>query len=376
MALADALKGFKLDKFRVKAKHAVGVDLGSTSLKILQLKGFPGKYSVVRWAYLPLPNSGPDVPGPERRAQAIALLSDFVSKLKKNAPRQTVFSVSGNAVIVRYVKFAKMSREDLSKMIEVEAEPYIPFAIPEVHLDFHMLGDVVEDGQKKVETILVAAKKEIVQSRMEVIQQVGLDPILIDVDAFAVGNAYEANRNPSVKETVLMVHMGAAVTTMIILENGVPRVVRDVFLAGNTIGKALIRNFQCDPKQAEVLKGKTTLLVTQEDRDKANESGDKEILQLSTVMMPVMKDLLSEIQRSLDFYLSQGQDRQVTRVLLSGGASRLGNIASYFSQELRLPVEVFDPFSRIEGAGPIPPDLRPLFAVAVGLAVRRDGDYQ
>jgi type IV pilus assembly protein PilM len=268
----------------------------------------------------------------------------------------------------------RMSRPDLSKMIFIEAEPYIPFAIPEVNLDFHILGDVIEEGVRKMETILVAAKKEIIQSRLEVIQQVGLQPILIDVDAFALANAYEANRNPAIKETVLMVHVGASVTSMAILEAGIPKVVRDVFIAGNTLTKALQRNFQCDAKQADAMKARAQLLATPEEREQAMSENNKEVLQMSTVMLPVMKDLLAEVQRSLDFYLSQGSDRQVGRVLLSGGGGRLGNLTGYFSHELKMPVEVFDPLARIEGAGAIAPDLRSLFSVAVGLAVRRDGD--
>ncbi len=374
MAL-NKLKDIRLEKFRFrKEREAIGVDLGSTSVKVIQLKGSPGRWGLVRWALLPLPNAGPDVPGPERRTQALNLLRDYVGKQKKSSTRATVFSVSGNSVIVRYVKFPKMSRDDLSKMIQIEAEPYIPFSIPEVNIDFHILGDVVEDGQKKMETILVAAKKEIINSRLDVIQQVGLKPIMIDVDAFALENAYEINRNPAVKESVMIVHMGASVTTMAIVEGGAPKVVRDVFIAGNTLTKALQRNFQCDAKQADTMKGQSYLLATPEERERAMSEQNKEVLQMSTVMLPVMKDLLAEIQRSLDFYLSQGSDRQVSRVLLSGGACRLGNLTNYFSHELRIPVEIFDPLSRVEGAQVIAPEMRPLFSVAVGLAVRRDGD--
>jgi type IV pilus assembly protein PilM len=225
-----------------------------------------------------------------------------------------------------------------------------------------------------METVLVAAKKELISGRLDVIKQAGLTPSVIDVDAFALENAYETNRAPNSNETVMLVHIGAAVTTMTIVENGVSKVVRDVFIAGNTLTKALQRNFQSDPKQAEEMKGKATLLITPEEREKAVAADQKEALQVSTVMLPVVKDLLAEVQRSLDFYLSQGADRQVARVLLSGGTSRLGNLVAYFSQELRLPVEIFDPFARVEGAKGISPEMRPLFAVAVGLALRRDGD--
>jgi type IV pilus assembly protein PilM len=374
MTLAETLKGIRLDKLRLKSKDIIGVDLGSTSIKIVQLKGSGGRWKLHRCAHLPLTNAGPDVAAPERRAQAVGLLKEYIRKQKGSAAKSAVVSVSGNSVIVRFVKFPKMSRDDLSKMIVIEAEPYIPFSIPEVNLDFQILGDVVEDAQKKMETILVAAKKEIINARVEIVQQAGLSPVLIDVDAFALQNAFEAAFGSTTKETVLLVHMGAFVTTMVIVENGVPKVVRDVFIAGNAVTKALQRNFQCDGKQAEAMKVRAHILVTPEDRERAMADANKETLQMSTVILPVMKDLLAEIQRSLDFYLSQGSERQVSRVLLSGGASFLGNLMAYLAQELRLPVESFDPFQRIDGAQSIAPELRPLFTVAVGLAFRREGD--
>ncbi len=374
MKLVDTLKGLRMDKLRLKSKDAIGVDLGSTAIKIVQLKGSAGRWKLHRCAHLPLPNAGPDVPAPERRAQAVGLLKEFVRKQKGSLAKNAVVSVSGNSVIVRFVKFPKMSREDLAKMIVIEAEPYIPFSIPEVNLDFQILGDVVEEAQKKMETILVAAKKEIINARVEIAQQAGLEPVLIDVDAFALQNAFENSFGSNAKETVLIIHIGAFVTTMVIVENGVSKVVRDVFIAGNAVTKALQRNFQCDGKQAESMKTRAQILVTPEDREKAMADANKETLQMSTVILPVMKDLLAEIQRSLDFYLSHGTDRQVGRVLISGGASRLGNLMGYLAQELRLPVEAFDPFQRIEGAQSISPEMRPLFSVAVGLALRREGD--
>jgi type IV pilus assembly protein PilM len=373
MALADKLRGFKLEKLRLKEKRAVAVDIGFTSIKVLELHGGGTKWKLGRWAYLPY-GSGGETAAPERRNQQVAVLKDYFGKQKDKISHSAVFSVSGSSVIVRYVKFTKMSRDEFSRAITVEAEQYIPFAIPEVHLDFHILGDTLEDGQKKMETILVAAKRELVAQRLDVIRSAGLKPLLIDVDAFALANAYEIIRPPALKETVMIVHIGAFVTTMVILESGVPRVVRDVFIAGNTVTKALQRNFQCDVKQADVMKAGAQLLATQEERERAMAQQNKELLQMSTVMLPVMKDLLGEIQRSLDFFLSQGADRQVARVLLSGGTARLGSLGSFLSQELRLPVEMFDPLVKVEGAQAIGPDLRPLFTVAAGLAVRRDGD--
>jgi len=376
MALADKIKRFKIGGWPLKGTDSIGVDLGSSSVKIVQLKGSPGRWKLHRFVVLPLPNAGPDVSVPERRQQAINALKDYVRKQKSALSHNAVFSVSGNSVIVRFVRFPKVSREEFAKMILIEAEPYIPFSIPEVNLDFHIVGDVTEDGQKKMETILVAAKKEVVSGRLDIIQQGGLSPMMIDVDAFALANAYEASMPPPHKETVLLVHVGAFVTSMAIVENGVAKVVRDVFIAGNTVTKSLQRNFQCDAKQAEAMKTRARLLVTQEEREKALEDQNKEALQMSTVILPVVKDMVAEIQRSIDFYMSQGADRQVGRILLSGGGSRLGNLVNYLTQELRITVDVFDPFQRVEGALSVPEEDRGLFSVAVGLAMRREGDLR
>src|SRR5947207_894638 len=121
------------------------------------------------------------------------LLRDFVLQ-DKSAPKTAAISVSGNSVIVRYVKLPKLTRAELQQTIQFEAEPYIPFAIPEVNMSFHILGDVMEEGQPKMETVLVAAKKELIEQRLEVLTTVGLRPVVVDVDAFTLENAYELAR--------------------------------------------------------------------------------------------------------------------------------------------------------------------------------------
>jgi type IV pilus assembly protein PilM len=152
------------------AKDILGIDLGSTSLKIAQISG----NRLVRWAYKELDpkDANPDAPVAERMASLGRLLAEFLQEEKKT-PKAAAIAVSGNSVIVRYVKFPKLSREDLEKTIQFEAEPYIPFAIPEVNMGFYILGDVIEDGQPKMETVLVAAKKELIDQRLAVVTSAG-----------------------------------------------------------------------------------------------------------------------------------------------------------------------------------------------------------
>ncbi len=367
------IKNLKLPSLSfLRSKDTLGIDLGSTSLKIVQISD----RRLVRWAYkeLDLKDAGPDTQAADRMATLTQMLQTFFSEERK-APKVGAISVSGNSVIVRYVKLPKLTRAELEKTIQFEAEPYIPFAIPEVNMGFHILGDVVEDGQPKMETVLVAAKKELIDQRLNVLTSVGVRPVIVDVDAFAMESAYALSQGGmQSQETALLINIGANVTTMIIMENGLSRVVRDVFIAGNTINKSLQRIFDCSFEEAEKLKRKGQILVTPDEKEATLAQDDQDSLQISNTIVTVMKDLVSEIQRSLDFFLSQNPDRQVNRIMLCGGSCAINGLDRYFSQELRLNVELFDPFASLVGSNLPDPSLRPAFAIAVGLASRTEGD--
>ncbi len=373
----DLIKSLK-DKIKIpslsflRSKETLGIDLGSTSLKIVQISD----RKVVRWAYkeLDLKNAAPEAPLNDRMTALTELLNEFLAEEKKG-PKTAAISVSGNSVIVRYVKLPKLTRSELEKTIQFEAEPYIPFAIPEVNMSFHILGDVVEDGQPKMETVLVAAKKELIDQRLGALTSAGLRPVVVDVDAFTMENAYDLTHHMEEDlGTVLLINIGANVTTMIIMERGLSRVVRDVFIAGNTINKSLQRIFDCSFEEAEKLKRRGQILVTPDEKEATLAQDDQDSLQISNTVVTVMKDLVAEIQRSLDFFLSQNPERQVNRIFLCGGSAAINGLDRYFSQELHMNVEIFDPFVGLSGASFPDPALRSAFTVAVGLATRQERD--
>lgn len=371
MGIKNPLANFKLpplDFFR--SKDTLGIDLGSSAVKIVQIRN----NQVVRWAYkeLEFKDAGPESQVLERNEILKQILKQFMAQ-EKNAPKAASTSVSGNSVIVRYVKFPKMTKEDLSQTIQFEAEPYIPFSIPEVNIGFHILGDTIEEGQPKIETVLVAAKKELIDQRLDVLVEAGLRPIVVDVDAFSLENAYGYNRPAtSDPETAMVINIGATVTTLIIMENGLSKVVRDVFIAGNSFNKSLQRIFDCSFEDAEKLKRKGKILVTPDEKESTLAQDDQDALQISNTIVTVMKDLVAEIQRSMDFYLSQNPERQANRIYLCGGSSNITGLDRYLSQELRMNVEYFDPFANLKGSSLPDPSLRPAFAVAVGLATRKE----
>jgi type IV pilus assembly protein PilM len=322
---------------------------------------------------IPLSETGNEVPPPERKNVTEMRLAEFFAK-EKIITKNVTGSISGNQVIVRYVRFPKLSREELNKTIQFEAEPYIPFDIREVNLSYHILGEVVEEGQKKMEAILVAAKKDVVQARLDIFNDLNLRAVVVDIDGFALANAYEISADPSVAETVLLINIGHSVTNMAIVENHVPRVVRDVFISGNSFTKAIQKNVGCDVKAAEDMKSRYCLLVTAEEKEKTLAENQKEALQVSNAVAPVAKELLLEIQKSIDFYISQNPERSVHRVLLSGGSADLKNLDKYLHQELRLPVEILNPLKNIAGGESVPQTVAPQLAIAVGLAVRHEND--
>lgn len=348
----------------------LGVDIGSYSVKIVQLKTVGNKFALVKSAVLPIPEEivCQEIHPIEKKAVVASLIKNYISK-EKLSIQNAATSVSGSAVIVRYVKFPKITKEELSKSIHFEAEPYIPFDIKEVNLGFYILGEVIEEGQKKVETVLVAAKKDIVQSKIEILQDAGLTPVIVDVDAFALESSYEVNKDPGVQETVIIVNIGANVTNIVILQNGISRVVRDIFIAGNTFTKALQQNFGCDFKSAETLKKQYGLLVTPEEKEEVLKQENKEALQVSNALTGVAHDLLSEIHRSIDFFYSQrGEQYTVSRVLLAGGGASMKNLDKYISQELKIPTETFNPLNRIEKV--LEPSSSNELSVGVGLGTR------
>ncbi|MFN0116965.1 MAG: type IV pilus assembly protein PilM [Elusimicrobiota bacterium] len=355
----------------LRSKETLGIDLGSTSLKIVQISN----RRVVRWVYKELDPKlcSPEVSPQERYSALTELLKQTLLEQKK-CPKTGAISVSGNSVIVRYVKFPKLPPEELEKTIQFEAEPYIPFAIPEVNMGFHILGDVLEDGQQKMETVLVAAKKELIEQKLDVLNSSGIRPVVVDVDAFCLENAYGYLNAGSMNETVILVNIGSNVTNMIVIENGLSKVVRDVFIAGNTINKSLQRIFDCSYEEAEKLKRKGKILVTPDEKEATLAQDDQDSLQVSNTVVTVVKDLVAEIQRSLDFFLSQNPERQVNRLLLCGGSSAIDGLDRYFSQELRISVERLDPFAGLDVDSLPEPELRPAFVIAMGLATRRELD--
>jgi type IV pilus assembly protein PilM len=256
-----------------------------------------------------------------------------------------------------------MTDEELTESIKWEAEQYIPFSIDDVNVDFQKLGAGAAEGQADV--LLVAVKKDKINDYVNLVKEAGLEPVVMDVDAFALANMYELNYAFEEGTTALL-NIGASVMNINILKDGISIFTRDITVGGNRYTEALQRDFGLTYEDAEKVK-----------RGEEVEVADKE--QIAGVMSSVTDDIVAETQRSFEFFRSTTGSDKVSRVLASGGCARIGNFTTVLSERLEIPVEVVDPFKKIK----IDPkrfetaviaESSPLCAVAVGLAIRRPGD--
>ncbi len=355
-------------------RSLLAIDLGSYAIKVALLS--PGKtgLSLRSWGYLPLENKPEESPEEKKLSVLNTLRAFLIRSGIKN--KYTAASISGNSMIVRYVKFPLLTKAELSATIATEAEPFIPFDVNDVQFGFHILGEIVDEGQKKMETVLVAAKKEAIAFRVEILEGVGLTPSIIDVDSFALENLFTQFDAAAMEPGgTLYLNIGHSVTNLSIIDQGNTRVVRDIFTSGQIFTRAIMKALNCDIAKAESVKRAHALLFDSAQKDAAIAEGRKEDIEVSDALIGVLKDLTTEVHRSVDFFLSQGSERVINRLVLMGGSAALKNLDRYLNLEFKTPVSVLNPLANIENSQAIPAEIAPAFAVALGLALRKRNDW-
>jgi type IV pilus assembly protein PilM len=343
-----------------EGKNLIGVDIGSSSIKVCEIKeGRKGARSLVRFGYHPLPPQS-IVDGHIMNSGAVV---EGLEKLFHKARRKDVaMRISGHSVIIKKITMPLMTPDELSEQISWEAEQHIPFDVSDVELDYQVLRQRPDEGQMDV--LLVAAKKEEIQDLINLAAEAKLKPRVIDLDAFTVQNCFEAAYGvPELGETTVLLHVGASLTTINILSDSTTAFTRDIANGGNAITEEIQRQLSISQEEAEAYKcGSGGGIVPQE---------------VPRIIQEVVESLAGEIQRSLDFYLATSGEREIARVMLSGGAANMEMLSEAISMRSRSRVEVLDPL-KVAGADPKSlglPELEgrgPAAAVAFGLALRKD----
>jgi len=346
-----------------KPKSVVGLDIGSSAVKAVELKASAKGYTVAAIASEPVPpDSIVDGAIIDGGAVAEAIRKLFAQKTFKT--KEVAASLSGNAVIVKKISLPVMTDQELADSISWEAEQYIPFDIQDVSLDYQVVDSGAgADGKGTMEVLLVAAKKEKIADYTSVITQAGRQAVVVDVDAFALQNAYEANygAGPSV---VVLLNAGASATNVNIISNGQSLFTRDLSLGGNSYTEAVQRELNLPFETAEAAKkGMPVEGHTFED--------------VRPVLHAVTENLLLEVHKTFDFYKATAASEQIDRIVLSGGASAVDGFADALADRFGVAVEHFDPFRQVAFEKPPAENVAELAAtaaVAVGLALRKAGD--
>ncbi len=292
-------------------------------------------------------------------------LRDLLARSKVHT-RQAVTSVNGQVAIVREVRLPKLPPEELRQAARFEVERYLPYPIAEVTYDTCVTGETKDDGNTRLDVLVVAARTDVLNQHIETLRVAGLEPIVLDVELFALPRAMAGASSPD--QAVIFIHIGAETTAIVIVSAGLPRVMRSVAFGGNTITRLLTERLGIERGRAETLK-------QQMSASGPGAAGTPEALQVQEVVMAGLGDLTTEVRRSLDYYGGRFRGTVPERAVVTGGGGLLPGLTRYLSTDLDVPVEVGDPFQGLEGAprpsdgsgGPLP---GPAMAIAVGLAER------
>jgi len=344
-----------------KPKAVVGLDIGSSAVKAVELRSSGKGYRVTAIGSEPVPpDSIVDGAIIDGGAVAEAIRKLFGQKAFKT--KEVAASLSGNAVIVKKISVPVMTDQELKDSIYWEAEQYVPFDIQDVNLDYQVL-DTGADGRGTMDVLLVAAKKEKIADYTNVITQAGRQAVVVDVDAFALQNAYEVNYGIDAAVVVLL-NAGASATNVNMISNGQSLFTRDLSVGGNAYTEAVQRELNLPFDTAEAAK-------------KGNLIEGHTFDDVRQVLHAVTENLLLEIQKTFDFFKATAASDRIDRIVLSGGASAVDGFAEAIAERFGVPVEHFDPFRQV--AFDKPPaggvgELAATAAVAVGLALRKAGD--
>ena len=347
------------------AKTCVGLDLGSSSVKMAQvLRGRGGEVKLLAFGIEPI---APDaiVDGTIMNQSAVVDAVRALCERLKLKQREVALAISGHSVIIKKILVPSMTDDELEEQIPYEAEQHIPFDKHDVELDYQVLSR--KNAQGQMELLLVAAKKEVVRDYTAVAREAQLLPQVVDIASFALQNAYEiaypVAETPQ-SDAIVLINVGAAISHINILQGGTTSFTRDVNAAGNTFTDELKRQLNVSHEEAESLK------VASED---GSDDDVARVLKMSAEQMA------GEFSKSLDFFLASHHDVNLTRIYLAGGGAKVFALHQAIEQRAHTPVELLDPFRRMHVADA---KADPLFlhehraeaAIAVGLALRSPGD--
>jgi len=354
--------------FAMRRKLLVGIDIGTHSIKVVRLKQKGKGYQLLNFGMMPLrPETIAD--GNIADAEAVVEAVRNLMRMEKIKAKEVATAISGQSVIVKRIRVPQMTEKELSEAIQGEAEQHIPFEISDVNIDFQVLPAVRDEDERadnQMDVLLVAAKKAKIRDYTNLLIAAGLNPVVVDIDVFALENEYEV-ATAQEAGVVALVDIGATTMNINILKTGYTLFQRDIAIGGNRYTAAIQKELNVGYDQAEALKMGIGV---------ADKRSQEEVL---SIMASVSEEIGEEIQRSFEFFRTTAADEVIDQMVISGGCAKIKGLDRFLSNRLGLPVSVADPFQGLYYSEKFfDPEylheMAPVAAVSVGLALRRMHD--
>jgi type IV pilus assembly protein PilM len=353
--------------FGQRTKSLVGIDVGSSAIKLVQVRESKGGYTLERFG---LRTIEPEliVDGAVMDAGPVVDAIKGLASECRIKTKDVALSVSGHSVIIKRVKLSPMSEDELEEMIKWEAAQYIPFDINEVNLDFAILegSQGGDDAQGEMNVALVAVKKDKLAAYTSLIVEAGLRPVVVDVDAFTLENMYGTNYDIGANEVVALVNIGASVINLNILSGGTFAFTRDISIGGNRYTETIQKELNISYAAAEAAK-------------RGQQSREADTGAVDGIVAAVNSEVAAEVSRSLDYFRSTTTHDRVDRLVLSGGGAKAKGLTEALAERCQVPLELANPFRRVQVDQKtvdmeLLKDAAVQAAVGLGLAIRRLGD--
>ena len=349
--------------FLAKSKLSLGLDIGTSMVKVAQLKETKKGYSLQHFAMAPLPPEA-IVEGALMNPGAIIDTIKGIVTGNRIKNKDVALSISGHSVIIKKISLPQMTEEELQESIQWEAEQYIPFDINDVNIDVQVLNPHTEGGQMDI--LLVAAKSDMVNDYSQVVRDAGLTPVCVDVDAFCLQNMFEMAYGFVPGETMALINIGASLININVIASGVTAFTRDIAIGGNQLTDEIQKQLNVSYEEAEAYKlgGEPGVdvdtLIPQE---------------VERVIQQVAEQVALEVQRSLDFYSTTSADGGISKIYVTGGTAKITTMLKVLEQRTGVPVERANPFANIlvdaaQFSDDFIREAAPMAAVAIGLGYR------
>jgi type IV pilus assembly protein PilM len=344
--------------FGRKRQEIFGLDIGSSSVKVVQLRESRGTWGLAALGIVPL---APDVIAEgtiKDPPTVVDAIKEAVAKAGVTSADAAI-GICGRELIIKKVEVPEVPPNELAGAIQLEAEHHIPFAIDEVFLDYHVIGR----REGNFDLILVAVKKSKVVEYVGVVEEAGLNPVVVDVDGFALGNQFELNHPGEDAEAVALIDIGASTMKTNVVRGAATIFARDIPFGGHRYTEAIAEHLRISRDRAEEAKLGHASEIAWET--------------LAPALEAVSRELSLEVQRTFDYFASTAESERIAKIVLAGGCAQLPGLDDYLSSSWGIPVELARPFERIDVGRDYADAIAaagPALAVAVGLGLRRPGD--